>query len=497
VRTQTAVWALIGSLLVASHPSHCSAPRTDSGAPALVWLAVTGTDLASSPKRLNAATTQPDGVTLGAIIVLLVAHVLLGVGAAMNRNVATVHAVLTTVVALGVMIGSSRPERIVAVAAYGGVCDVFWRMSHSKAPWELSKYLLALGALTLLIRFVKKRPRAILPVLLLLALVPGMLMAFGADSFAGARETISSTEMGVVAFGLAAIAFRHLVAGRKDAWNLSWLLLGPLVATLTIVTHSVVTNPNIDFSANSNFETTAGYGPNQVSSLIGLIVVICLLIAFLPASRRLWPVLTFLGIWSMVGTFLTFSRGGIYSAVLAGCAMLLVGIGSRGARARSIILVGVSVVAVIIIFNSVNDFSGNWLEARYEKAGSTGRDTIAQDDLKQFGSHPLLGAGSGGSYMFRGSADLAGEASHTEYTRLLADHGLLGLAVLALMAVMLVQAYRAGPTRWNRLMVVALGVWSATVMMHAATRIGAVSVMLALTQVRLDDPTLDSTGAQR
>ncbi len=36
-------------------------------------------------------------------------------------------------------------------------------------------------------------------------------------------------------------------------------------------------------------------------------------------------------------------------------------------------------------------------------------------------------------------------------------------------------------------MVVALAVWSLTTMLHAATRIGAVGTMLALTQLRVEE----------
>ncbi len=443
-------------------------------------------DLVPSPRRLNAAPGRPEGLAVRTIAIILVGHILIGIGAAMNRNVANVHAAVTVVVALAVMFGSSRPERIVAVATYGGLCDVFWRMSHSKAPWELSKYLLAFGALALLIRFIRSWPRGLLPVFFFAALVPGMMITVLAEPLGLAREMISIYEMGLLSFGLAALAFRHLTADQTDAWNLGWVLLGPLVATLSVTTYSIVTNPNLDFSANSNFATSGGYGPNQVSSIIGLIILICVLIAFLPNSRRMWPVLIVLGLWATAGTLLTFSRGGIYSAVIAGCAMLLVGVGTRGARARSLILIGVSIVALFFVFSAVNDFSGNWLDTRYEKAGTTGRDSIAKGDLEVFGSHPLWGVGSGRTFEYRITAGELDQANtHTEFTRLVAEHGVFGLIVMGLMVAMLVQAYRTAPTRWNRLMVVALGVWSATTMLHAATRVGAVGTMLALTQLRV------------
>ena len=189
-----------------------------------------------------------------------------------------------------------------------------------------------------------------------------MLITMWVEPLSSAREMISIYEMGLLSFGLAALAFRHLIASQSDAWNLGWVLLGPLVATLSVTTYSIATNPHIDFSANSNFATSGGYGPNQVSSIIGLIILICVLLAFLPNSRRAMPLLIGLGVWATAGTLLTFSRGGIYSAVIAGCAMLLVGIGTRGARTRSLILIAVLAVALVVVFGGERVL---WQLARY------------------------------------------------------------------------------------------------------------------------------------
>jgi hypothetical protein len=421
-----------------------------------------------------------------AILSILAVHIALGVGGAINPNVATAHAGLTVAVSLIVMFGTRRPELVVAVAAYGGICDVYWRMTESRAPWELSKYLLALGAVALLVRFVRRWPRGAVPIVFLLVLVPGVLVTLATEGLANGREAISSTEMGLISFGLGALAFRHLVATRTDAWNLGWVLLGPLVAVLSVATHALLTTPDLDFSDESNAAAVGGFGPNQVSSALGLTMLICALLAFLPQVRKLWPVLAALGLWSLWGAFLTFSRGGIYSLVLAGAGMLLVGIGTRGTRARSAVTLVLATAALFIVFASANDFTGNWLDTRYQNAEATGRTNIAALDVEVFASHPLAGVGSGRAREFRGEGQGSQSAAHTEFTRVLAEHGLLGMVALGLLGTMLVQAYRMSLSQWNRLMVVGLSLWTLTTMLHAATRIGAVSVMLALTQLRVE-----------
>lgn len=448
-------------------------------------LTLRSTPTTASSRTGRDESTRAFGWSVAAAIIGV--HVLLGVGGAISSSVATAHAIVTVAVTAPIMVFSKRPTWVVAAATYGGVCDVYWRMTRSQAPWEVSKYLLALGAVTLLIRYVREWRHGLVPILMILVLVPGIVLSALAEGIGFARENASGYEMGLLSFALAALAFRHLIADRSEAWNLGWIAMGPLIAALGVTTHALLTNPDIEFGSESNFAATGGYGPNQVSSTLGLITLFCVLLAFLPWARRLWPVLAGLGLWSLWATYLTFSRGGIYSLVAAGAAMLLVGITRRGARVKSLLMLGVTAVALVMVFASANDFSGNWLDSRYGDSQTAGRSTIAEMDLEVFAAHPILGVGTGRSEQFRGQGRLATAAAHTEFTRLLAEHGLLGVVALALLAAMLVQSYRWGLSYWNRLAVVALSVWALTTMLHAATRIGAVSVMLALTQLRVTD----------
>jgi O-antigen ligase len=155
---------------------------------------------------------------------------------------------------------------------------------------------------------------------------------------------------------------------------------------------------------------------------------------------------------------------------------------------------GVGIVGLSIMFSTVNDFSGNWLETRYEKSTSTqstaGRTDLLGEDFQIFLDHPLFGVGVGES-QFRHV--LWGEniaaATHTEQTRILAEHGLLGVAALGLIVSMFISGYRHSITRWNRLLVVSSAAWALTTMLHAATRLGAVSLLFALSQLRVEpDP---------
>jgi len=74
--------------------------------------------------------------------------------------------------------------------------------------------------------------------------------------------------------------------------------------------------------------------------------------------------------------------------------------------------------------------------------------------------------------------------AHTEYTRMLGEHGLLGLVSVGLLLVMVVQAVRWSTSRWNRIYAAAFAVWSLVSMSHSATSIAAIGFVFGLAQLR-------------
>ena len=412
---------------------------------------------------------------------------------------ATAHAGVVAVVLLALVFFGHRIDRLVAATAYGALCDVYWRMTTSRAPWEFSKYLLAVGAVAILFRVGRNWVRPGTPLLFLACLVPGLIMAVVSVGIATSREQISLQEMGIISMALGVLAFRQLVASETEAWNLGWILLGPVVAVLAITAYATFEIGSIKFNDESNFAVTGGFGPNQVSSILGLGILICVLLAFQRRSKQTLIILVGIGLWLTWAAFLTFSRGGVYSLVIAAGALLLVGVNTRGTRIRSIVTLVVGIVGLLVMFSSANDFSGSWLESRYSggTASGGGRTTLAEQDLHVFSSHPLWGVGVGQSPRYHTGGILTGASNHTEYTRVVAEHGLLGIVALGLLGVMVFSGFRNSKSEWNRLMVAAGSIWVLTTMLHAATRLGAVGLVLALTQLRVepDRPKLGSDDA--
>lgn len=419
-------------------------------------------------------------------------HALFGVLGYQLPILATAHAGLVAA-AMGVQVlWGRRLDRLVLLTAYAAMCDTYWRMTRSRAPWEFSKYLLLFGAVVILVRYSRRLRQPVGPLLLLISLVPGIGALVLTQGIVAARETISLVEMGMISLAVATLALRQVVISEGEAWDLGWVMLGPVVMALAVTTWSTLTTDDLGFTTESNFAVTGGFGPNQVSALLGLGILMCLLLSFQRRGSTFLAILATLGVWGTWAVFLTFSRGGVYSLVAAGAALLFVGVGTRGTRLRSVVISIVALVALMMTFSSVNDFSGNWLESRYDQSSTsaTGRRDLVATDLEIWAENPLLGVGTGQSTRYH---HLGGgtAAAHTEYSRLLAEHGLGGLVAVGLLVTMGVAGVRQARGRWNRLFAAAMAMWALTTMLHAATRIAAVGLVFALSQVRIEPESPD------
>jgi hypothetical protein len=152
----------------------------------------------------------------------------------------------------------------------------------------------------------------------------------------------------------------------------------------------------------------------------------------------------------------------------------------------------VVVVAGYITWNILNSLTGNALERRYmdavtdvnenkQQAGrgvsteyelrTTGRDKIMMADLKIFLRYPILGVGPGNSITYRAQYINVYQPPHTEFTRLLCDHGLYGL--IALLIILLTpRGYSSFlPTTDNKTFLICLLIFSFFTQFHAAMRL--------------------------
>lgn len=423
------------------------------------------------------------------VLVFVGAHLVLGLITSQYRSVASLHAVVVAIAAIAIAFTSPRVDRIVTIAGYCAVSDVYWRMNKAVMPWEGAKYLTVLVLLIAYFRFVRHPKHVQAPVLYFALLMPGAAWSLVVLGPQIARDQISANLAGPALLCVGAMLLRQLIGTDQELSTILWAMVGPVVAVATIATRATVTSSvELKFTDNSNFITTGGFGPNQVSTILGLGALVCILLCLSKSSPLLLLIQIGLAGWFTAQAALTFSRGGLYSLAVGCIAIVIAALSTRGVRSRVVTGLLIGALVVVALYPSLNAFTGGALENRFSDTSSSGRDDLTSADLELFRSAPLFGLGVGVAKYERINTEtaFAVEAkAHTEYTRLLAEHGVLGLVAAGLLILMAAQGIRRSTTRWNRLLAAGCAAWALITMAHIATGIAAISFVFALSQIRM------------
>lgn len=378
-----------------------------------------------------------------------------------------------------------RPSLAVSTAAYIAGSEVLWRMTGTGLFWELGKYAAALIFLLLFARLPHHRTTNWWALFYLGLLLPSGGLTVQNLGLTLARDAISFNLSGPFSLAVAILYFSSIRADSIDLEATIFALLAPIVGVLSICSYSTLTAGSIHFYAESNYVTSGGFGPNQVSAVLGLGAVLSLLLAF--QLSRPWMRWSFFGltVWFLVQGVLTFSRGGVINAVI--CIGFLGIHLVRQPRVRAMVLsvlVVFTFLGATVIVPRLNDFTGGALQERYSSTSGGLRKTIVEEELDIWRDNPLLGVGPGMSKYYR--SDMLGfeVASHTEFTRLMSEHGTLGLLALLVLVGISARAYVLAPTVLEKAWVSAFSGWTFIEMSHSAMRIVAISLLFGLAMIQ-------------
>jgi O-antigen ligase len=222
--------------------------------------------------------------------------------------------------------------------------------------------------------------------------------------------------------------------------------------------------------------------------MLGFGALLCVLLALHKGNKRALVIKLGLAAWFAGQAALTLSRGGIYGFIFGCLAVALVGLFTKGFRSRVLTVAVMAGIIGFLVFGWLNVFTGGALQNRFDSTDSTNRTGVIDSDLELWQSNLAFGTGVGLSQYERdASAATLDISTHTEYTRLLAEHGLLGLAALGCMVSMCVSAIRNSMSRWNRLIAAGLVALSAIQMAHSATRIATIAFAIGLANLRVEE----------
>lgn len=411
--------------------------------------------------------------------------------------VAKGHFFATVLVGLALVAVRSSPATPVLVASYVASAEVLWRMCEGYVFWEQGKYLLILF---LVIGYLRSSSHGSvverLAVSLPLLLTPSALLTFNYLGFtAEARQAIAFNLAGPVALAIAALVLARLDLTELDPRTVLLTILLPILGISAIVLYTALSADSIFFTGESSLELSGFYGPNQVSAVLGLAALCAMLLGLAARGRHARVAWIVLATLLLSQATLTFSRGGVFAAVFA-LAAALIHLVTDHRRRRALLGITAIVAAASILWlvPKLNQFTAGSLADRYSEWELSGREEIMWGDLELFRDNPWLGVGTGLSPHFREMR--RGRPAHTEFTRLLAEHGLFGLLASIIVLAIPWIAYRRAPTLTAKAWVACFAAWALLGMVHAATRIAAISLVYGLAVVNWPTPARSGQGAR-
>lgn len=437
------------------------------------------------PGRLPGLPRSRVGLTPFWALTVLFLHVPLGFAMSASPAVSTVHAVFVFALGLGWAIAGYE-NRLAVWAGYAAVSDVLWRMTNASVPWEFAKYALVLVLTFAIFRSGRLRVPA-LPFIYMGLLIPSSVLVVWLLGPEAAFNGISFNLSGPVALGVAAWFFSRLTLTTSEYAALLIAMMGPILGVGSVALSGILSGEAFGATRASNLASSGGFGPNQVSSILGLGALLSLFLLLSTRGPRWFKAILFsLMLGLACQSALTFSRGGLYAAAGAAAVALPFFVQDRAVRWRLFIGGTVAVgLAVFLVLPGLEQLTGGALAARFEDTGTTGRDLIAKADFTIWSENPILGVGPGMGPASRLAILGHAPAAHTEWSRLVAEHGLLGLGAAVCLVAMAWRACARDRRPFERALAAGFAAWAFLFMFHAGMRLAAPAFAIGLAQCRM------------
>ena len=388
----------------------------------------------------------------------------------------------------------NKQNEALLMAAYAVSAEIMLRMTGGTFVNEYGKYLVMLF-LFLGMLFSGFSRNALVYWLFLFFLVPSVVLStVTLDITTDVKKAIVFNISGPVCLGISAIyCYKRELTFQR--------LLGIITAfslpLLCLVTYLYFYAPNIQdvvTGTQSNFETSGGFGPNQVSTILGLGIFIFFVQLMLNSSNGILQIINGgLVLFFAYRGLITFSRGGIYTGVAMILLLLAILYFQANFQTKPKIagIIVLSFLATLAVWSYSSIKTNGLLDKRYanqdaagreKKSQLSGREILIESELKMFYENPILGVGVGKNKELRKSQTGIDLATHNEITRMLAEHGTLG--IVGLLILLITPLYLFAVDRQNILALSFFVFWLLTIN-HAAMRLSAPAFIYALSLLKV------------
>lgn len=390
----------------------------------------------------------------------------------------------------------NRNNEVLIAAAYVVGSEVFLRMTGGNPLYEISKY--GVMSFILMGMYYSGFSKGAVPYwIFLLLLVPGIVMsAFVLNFDTNIRNAIAFNISGPVCLGLASLyTFKRKIALEE----INTILLSMGLPIVTCMVYLSLYTPNVQeviTGTESNFQTSGGYGPNQVATVLGLGMFIFFSRLILDSKTKFQIIINLIIALNITYRgMVTFSRGGMITGFLM-IVLLVVFLYFKSNYTGKVKL---NYIIMLLVFAMLGTWAytsfqtGGLIDKRYanqDAAGRvkasqfTGREDVAQNEINTFLKNPVFGVGVGKGAEVREDETGMQVLSHDEITRMLAEHGALG--IVGLLILFFTPLFLYLENKFNMFLLCFVAFWFLTIN-HAAMRTAAPAFVysLSLLNVRL------------
>jgi len=432
-------------------------------------------------------------------ILLVLLHIALGIVVFIVPFLSKIYCLLIIIGGFFYVIkNKNKNNEVLIVSAYIVGIEVFLRMTGGNILYEFSKY----GVIFFLIvgMYYSGFSKYAVPYwIFLLLLIPGIIVAtetlnLGTDI----RKPIAFNISGPVCLGIASL----YTYNRKILFSsLNSILLSLSLPVITITVYLILYTPSIKdvvTGTGSNYESSGGFGPNQVSTILGIGMFVFFSRFLLESRSKLLFIVNLIIVFNISYRGLTtFSRGGM----ITGLVMIIVLIFFLNRRIKyhgkvklNFLILLMSILLIFVWIYSSNQ-TGGLIEKRYanqdamgrvKESRFTGREEIVENEFQDFLESPIFGIGVAKGIELRYEQTGVITASHNEISRMMSEHGTIG--IIALLIIFITPIILYIDNAQNIYMFCFLIFWLLTIN-HAAMRIAAPAFVYSLTllKVQIDD----------
>ena len=247
-------------------------------------------------------------------------------------------------------------------------------------------------------------------------------------------------------------------------------------------------------STDSNGLTSGGFGPNQVSTILGLgIFIFVSRLLLLSQTKYIFIVNLLLTLVITYRGFITFSRGGMITGFVMIIALISVSFFFMNKVKK--LKMSLMIILILAVFTAAwlysSEQTNGMINKRYanrDAAGrlkedrTSGRSELAVDEYETFLKYPIFGIGVGRNMEQRYQRTGELVVSHNEITRMLAEHGALG--ILGLTILFLTPLILYIDNKYNIYVICFLVYWLLTIN-HAAMRLAAPAFIYSLSLLKV------------